>query len=407
MCAKFSFKHWFIFILVLLLTATLSGCGAVEELFPPEMDPETFIIENQEPMELPPGDNLPGGEQASANDDQPTPELAAATESASPGSLPLKPVRFRNLGTVAYTVSAWSYAPLDPVYPATLSTASTVATPGGSNPSSYLSLPLGTYTWCYWWELGDTNGDGLIDYAHTMDGRSVKLDEYDSDDPALAEIVDLIAPTGAGDMPGQCDGSASQSSSLPPRSPIANGKLLFSDDGNGGAEGMFGPEYMQFAYDNGQGVLVSNASNFILPAMYSGQSYTDSIIEVDFTSFNAGGDGQYSIIFRSDDVDGGLASYYIVSLIPGRRTIELGLWSEGWSQAMVTPIADESISLAAPLRLRLEVQGSEIVVFINGTFAAGFVDGGITSAGIIGMSITTNAGSGSYTFDNLRIYEIP
>jgi hypothetical protein len=179
------------------------------------------------------------------------------------------------------------------------------------------------------------------------------------------------------------------------------------DDGSGGAAGMFAAEYMSFDYQGGQAQLSANAPNFILPAMYSGGSYANAIIEVDFTSFNAGAGGQYSLIFRSDDVEGGLASYYIISLIPERRTIELGVWREGWSGSLVSPIADPAISLAPPLRFRLEVVGSEFVAFINGAFAAGFVDSQIASAGIVGMSITTDTAPGSYTYDNLSIYAVP
>ena len=322
------------------------------------------------------------------------------------GSQPLKPVRFSNVGTVAYTVSVWTYQPLDPTASTTPSDASTVAIPGG-NPSSYLSLPLGRYTWCYHWELGDLDDDGLIDYAHAIDGRTVQLDGSDSDTLELAETVSLAAPTVAGDMPGTCIGASDLLGIVEPRPPTQNGELLFFDDGSSGAQGMFGPEFMEFSYQDGKGVLTANAGNYVLPAMYSGWSCKDCIIEVDLMSLDAGAGGQYSVIFRSDDVDGGLASYYIVSLIPGARTVELGVWKKGWRRAGVSAIADETISLAAPLRLRLEVHGKQMVAFINGAFAAGFVDRGLRSAGIIGMSITVDTPPGSYAYDDLRVYAIP
>ena len=66
-----------------------------------------------------------------------------------------------------------------------------------------------------------------------------------------------------------------------------------------------------------------------------------------------------------------------------------------------------SISLATPLHFRLEMRGNEYAVFINGTYAAGFVNDVITSAGIIGMSITTDSAPGSYSYDNLAIYALP
>ena len=224
---------------------------------------------------------------------------------------------------------------------------------------------------------------------------------------SLAETVDLSAPTFAGELSGTCDQSANQAAGITSRPPLANGELLFTDDGSGGAAGMFGEEYMSFGYQGGQAQLTANAINFVLPAMYATGSYTDFILEVDFTAFNAGAGGQYSIIFRSDDVDGGLSSYYIIALIPGSRTIELAVWREGWQGTQVTVIEDESISLAAPLTFRLEAIGGEFVAFINGTYAAGFVDGQIASAGIVGMSITVDSAPGSYTYDNLSVYALP
>ena len=115
----------------------------------------------------------------------------------------LKPVGFLNTGTVAATVMAWTYIPLNSAIPAVPSNASTVAFPGG-NPSSHLSLPLGTYTWCYHWELGDVNNDGMIEYSHAIDTREVTLDESDPDDMDLAEHVGISVPPGTKEFPGVC-----------------------------------------------------------------------------------------------------------------------------------------------------------------------------------------------------------
>jgi hypothetical protein len=73
----------------------------------------------------------------------------------------------------------------------------------------------------------------------------------------------------------------------------------------------------------------------------------------------------------------------------------------------VVAIEDASISMATPLHFRLEVVGSEITVFINGAFAAGFADSQIGSAGIIGMSISSESVPGSYAYQNLRVYGVP
>jgi hypothetical protein len=115
----------------------------------------------------------------------------------------LKPVCFINTGTNASTVMAWTYIPLNTESPAMPSNASTVVSPGG-NTSACLSLPMGTYTWCYHWELGDVNGDGMIEYSHALDERPVILDQSDSNDLSFAETVGLAAPADFGAVPGIC-----------------------------------------------------------------------------------------------------------------------------------------------------------------------------------------------------------
>jgi predicted small lipoprotein YifL len=119
--------------------------------------------------------------------------------------LPMKPVGFFNSGTIAFTVQAQTYIPPGETNPTTPSDASTVAFPGGGNSSSYLSLPLGTYTWCYWWDVGDINNDSYLEYFHAYDTRPFLLDENSSDDPELARVVTLSAPPGSGELPGTCN----------------------------------------------------------------------------------------------------------------------------------------------------------------------------------------------------------
>jgi hypothetical protein len=114
---------------------------------------------------------------------------------------------------------AWTYIPLGSDTPAIPSNASTVSFPPTApglwpNSSRFLLLPLGTYTWCYYWEIGDINNDGMMEYSHAIDDRPIILDESDSDDTAFAENVDLSAPPDFGIVPGMC-GAATQ---VPPTS---------------------------------------------------------------------------------------------------------------------------------------------------------------------------------------------
>lgn len=105
-----------------------------------------------------------------------------------------KPVRFTNHGAVGVTVVVESYIPNPQVQPAPRSDASTVVMPI-TNSSAYLSLPQGTYTFCYYWELeGDADGDGYFDYAHKVTGE-MSLNQNSPDEVALALSMGLSPET--------------------------------------------------------------------------------------------------------------------------------------------------------------------------------------------------------------------
>ena len=181
------------FVLLALVSPLLSSCDLVPR------DWRDNPLFNDEPLNAMPGESTP---KSGLSDG--TGNAGADPNNSGGGNQILKPVGFLNTGTIATTVMAWTYIPLGTDSPAIPSNASTVAFPGG-NSSSYLSLPMGTYTWCYHWELGDVNNDGMIEYSHAFDKRNVLLDESDPDDMDLAEKVTLGVPPGIGELPGQCD----------------------------------------------------------------------------------------------------------------------------------------------------------------------------------------------------------
>ncbi len=105
-----------------------------------------------------------------------------------------KPVVFVNNGTQHATAMVDTYFPEVAGVP--VPTNSTVVAPLGApglhtNPSASLSLPLGTYTFCYQWEDQDLDGDGYFDLYHLIDSRPVTLDINDSDSFELAETVNI------------------------------------------------------------------------------------------------------------------------------------------------------------------------------------------------------------------------
>jgi hypothetical protein len=118
---------------------------------------------------------------------------------SSPGNNTLKPVGFVNYGSYNATVRAWTYIPLGEAEPRPAPVASTISdaqTTGGDwpNTSRFLSVPMGTYTWCIDWEEEDKNEDGYFDYYHYITGEPIVLDENDSDELEFAEEVSISAP---------------------------------------------------------------------------------------------------------------------------------------------------------------------------------------------------------------------
>ena len=100
-----------------------------------------------------------------------------------------KPLQFANNGLYDATVLVFSYTPAEGVT-AGMSSASTVVF-RGSNPSANLSLPIGSYVFCYYWDLGtDVDNDGNVDYAHKNTG-SVTLSASSSNKTSSAQVVTL------------------------------------------------------------------------------------------------------------------------------------------------------------------------------------------------------------------------
>ena len=125
-----------------------------------------------------------------------------------------KPVGFVNRGTLDATVMPCTWTPLGSdaqVSPPSVSTVATnPAAPGlWPNPSRFLSLPLGTYTWCIQYEDGDLDGDGYIDYLYFVNTPKVTLSADDPDELEFARQVDFTAPPRAGTeiFSGICDGA--------------------------------------------------------------------------------------------------------------------------------------------------------------------------------------------------------
>ena len=168
----------------------------------------------------------------------PTPAPITAPTTGGSALTLEKPLRFANNGSYAATVVVGSYMPA-PGVTAGQSNASTVVFPGG-NPSAQLSLPLGEYVFCYYWDLGtDADNDGYVDYAHRNTGK-VTLSQTAPDRPESAQVV-MLSPENASAPNGKCGQNQA------PTQPAAASGLTPQEQANQGTHtytcGPFAGEY--------------------------------------------------------------------------------------------------------------------------------------------------------------------
>ena len=144
-----------------------------------------------------------------AGDAQPVVAFGGVDSAPSGAGTLTKPVRFDNNGFETVTVKVASYTPASG-YSAGTPSASTVVSPDSTS-SAYLELPLGTYTFCYEWQLDqDVNNDDYFDYHHRTTG-SKTIGENASDDPNNAVTITLSPDSAVSNPNGKCGQAAADS----------------------------------------------------------------------------------------------------------------------------------------------------------------------------------------------------
>lgn len=191
----------------------------------------------------------------------------------------------------------------------------------------------------------------------------------------------------------------------PPATATVAANVLLTDDFEqaGEAVALFGSEYMDFTYLDGEGVLASHFSG-VLPVMYPTSLPADFVAEVEIRAPQALPGSGFGLVFRSDDSTGGLAHYYHLLLRPVDETISLDAWKDGtWVLTESGELPSGLITATGANLLRLEAQGSEFLVAVNGTDVLTVHDVQIPGPGFLGLSILTAEGPDTVYFDNLKV----
>jgi hypothetical protein len=191
--------------------------------------------------------------------------------------------------------------------------------------------------------------------------------------------------------------------------PTSSAALLVDHfEGTSPAAALFGPEFMTFSLEGGEGKLTSQTPGGIVPVMYAAPPVADFALEVDVRFPNAAPQSAAGIIFRSDDAPSGLAFYYHLTLRPADSLIELAVWKDGaFSPIEMASIVAGGLDLDGTNRLRLEANGADLRAYINGALALEASDARLTGPGIIGLSLVGSQPPQTVYFDNLSVEALP
>jgi len=235
-------------------SATAAASASIplgQEAQPIEDDPHDLDSELDDPL-MGAVDNDPGA--VVVGDISSDPNAPAGGS----GITETRPVAFTNSGTESATIRVETYnAPQGAS--GTRPTASTVVTPGG-NSSAMLELPLGTYTFCYEWQLDDdVDGDGYFDHKHALTAP-FSLTSSHSKNADNAARVSFSAP-GNQAKRGRCGENLPETGNKTPISAnqgVHTYRVVFTDDQNGAQETKI--ITCTFQFDDG-GVLMIEENN--------------------------------------------------------------------------------------------------------------------------------------------------
>ena len=141
--------------------------------------------------------------------------------------------------------------------------------------------------------------------------------------------------------------------------------------------------------------------------MYNFPIIKDFVVEYDLIIGSPKPKNKYGVIFRSDDVPGGLDYYYRISLKPIDKVIELTVWDDNeWVRVDESDIPKQYLNSGETTRIRMEILDNTFKVFLDGEFVHEFNDDILPSAGILGISLGSYDAPETFEYDNLQVFKI-
>jgi hypothetical protein len=169
----------------------------------------------------------------------------------------------------------------------------------------------------------------------------------------------------------------------------------------------FGPDAMTFAQSDGLARLTAKVGG-VLPVMYRPVTIQDFVVVADLHVPNPRRFSGYGLILRSDDRRDAMHWYYALNLYPKLQQIGLQCWRDGrWDDGdQPQPFPEGAYQAGKFNRLRVEVVGPRIRVFLNDRFVGDFSGKAIQRDGLVGISLSCADVPDELLVDNFRVYEL-
>jgi hypothetical protein len=197
--------------------------------------------------------------------------------------------------------------------------------------------------------------------------------------------------------------------------PEVENNLIFFDDFNSinqTAAALYNIEYMRYFNRDGFGVIESAVHPGLLPIIFPKMETADFIAEFDFLMPDALNDSSCGFLFRANGTTKeDLEKYYALFLFPKVNVLKIGMLID--DQISYSPVIEPTPAFFPTTEvnhIRIEVQGENLKVYLNGNFVTSMSEGSLLDAGYIGMFLYPSesllGGDGDYVlFDNLVVYQ--